>query len=362
MRGFVWQVYMYLRKIAVVFLFTLSSLAAHGAEIKGAGSSAAEPLYASLAAGYAKSGKGSLAYAASGSSDGLKQIKGKTVDFGATDVALTADERKTHKLVCFPTAVSGVVPVVNLPGVRKGQLQLSGDVLADIFARKIVRWNDEKLRALNKGMTLPDLAISVIARADGSGTTFNFTDYLSKASPSWMTAFGRNYALTWPAGTTLAKGSGGVVAALKQTSGAITYVDYQYAVQNSLTSVLLKNRDGRFVGPGASGFSSALVNSSWMTKASFEDMLTDRPGSASWPITSGTFILVPQVSASPEKTIAAIKFFTWGFVNGDAVVGKSEFVRLPDVVQGRIFGELTAITDAAGAPLKWSLTDVLKLN
>jgi phosphate transport system substrate-binding protein len=349
-----------IRTIAVSSVFMMALLPARGAEIKGAGSSAAAPLYAMLASSYAKSEKVNLNYSASGSTEGLKQIRGKLVDFGASDVALTPDERKTQKLVCFPTAISGVVPVVNLPGVRKDQLRLTGEVLADIFARKIVKWNDEKLRALNPGLELPDLAISVIARQDGSGTTLNFTDYLGKSSASWTTAFGRNYTIAWPAGTKQAKGTSGVVDALKQTTGAITYVDYQYAVQSNLASVMLKNRDGRFVKPGAGAFSTALVNSSWMTKASYEDMLTDRPGAASWPITSGTFILVPQSSSSPDKTIAAIKFFTWGFIHGDAVMGKTDYVRLPDNVQARIFAELTGITDAGGVPLQWSLADLIK--
>lgn len=352
----------YLRTITFITVLTTALAPAHGANIRGAGSSAAAPLYTLLAAGYVKAGNANLTYNPSGSSDGLKQIKGKTVDFGASDVALSVEERKAQKLVCFPTAISGVVPVVNLPGVRKGQLQLTGDVLADIFARKIVKWNDEKVRALNPGLALPDLAISVVARQDGSGTTLNFTDYLGKVSPTWTSGFGRNYTIAWAAGITQAKGSDGVVNALKQTSGAITYVDYQYAVQGNLAWVSLKNRDGRYAKPGASGFSSALLNSGWMSKASYEEMLTDRPGAASWPITSGTFVVVPQVSSTPEKTIAAVKFFTWGFIHGDAVVGKAEFVRLPENVQGRIFGELSAITDAGGVPLQWSLADLMKIK
>jgi len=256
--------------------------------------------------------------------------------------------------------VSGVVPVLNLPGIRKGQLQLTGEVLADIFARKIVRWNDERLIALNRGLALPDLAITVVTRVDGSGTTFIFTDYLSKVSSNWMSSFGKNYTVSWPAGTTQVKGSSGVVSAVKQTNGAITYVDYQYAVLNNLAWASLKNRDGKFVTPGPTGFSTALVNSGWMSKSAYEEMLTDRPGARAWPITSGTFILVPQVTNKPEQTVEALKFFTWSFVHGDEVVGKADFVKLPDGVQGRIFGELTAITDTNGTPLKWSLSDVLK--
>lgn len=350
----------FIRHSGIFLLFALACAPGRAAEIKGAGSSAAEPLYRQLATAYAQSGKVNLAYTASGSSDGIKQITARTVDFGASDVALSVDERKSLKLVCFPTAISGVVPVFNVPGVRKGQLQLTGDVLADIFARKIVRWNDDKLRALNPGLALPALAIGVIARQDGSGTTLNFTDYLSKSSADWKTAFGRNFTIAWPAGTTQVKGSAGVVAALKQTSGAIAYVDYQYAVQNSLSWAMLKNRDGKFVKPGPSGFSAALVNSAWLGKARYEEMLTDRPGVATWPITSGTFILIPQVSSNPDQTIAAVKFFTWGFIHGDEIVGKADFVRLPDVVQARVFGELSAITDAAGAPLKWSLSELMK--
>ena len=262
-------------------------------------------------------------------------------------------------MVCFPTAISGVVPVVNLPGIGKGQLQLTGEVLADIFSRKIVKWNDQRLRALNPTLPLPDLAITAVTRSDGSGTTFNFTDYLSKSSPAWLNAYGRNATIAWAPGTVSAKGSSGVVALFKQTTGAIAYVDYQYVTKGNLASALLKNRDGKFVSPGPVAFSASLANSAWLSKGTYEEMLTDRPGTASWPITTGTFILLPQASSNPATTIAAIKFFTWGFVHGDAVIGKAAFVRLPDIVQGRIFGELPTITDSAGVPLKWMLLDAV---
>lgn len=351
-----------LSRAGLFFALITSQFAATAADIKGAGSSAAQPLYTALAGAYSKSVPTALTYQGNGSSDGLKQIKDKAVDFGATDIALSADERKSGKLLCFPTAISGVVPIVNLPGVRNGQLQLTGDVLADIFARKIVKWNDPRVKALNPSLSLPDLAITVITRTDGSGSTYNFTDYLSKASPAWASGPGRNYTVSWAAGTTAVKGSAGVVTAFKQTSGAISYVDFQYAVQGNLAAAALKNRDGKFVTPSAQAFSAALNNSAWITRASYEEMLTDKPGAASWPITTGTFVVLPQMSSNPEKTIAALKMFTWGFVHGDAAVGKAEFVRLPDAVQGRIFGELAAITDATGTPLKWSLSDVLKLR
>jgi phosphate transport system substrate-binding protein len=340
----------------------LITCAAHGTEIKGAGSSAAQPLYAVLAVAYAQSHPMTLAYQPSGSSDGLKKIKANLVDFGASDVALSASEREAAKLLCFPTAISGVVPIVNIAGVRKGQLKLTGDVLADIFARKILRWNDPRVAALNAGIKLPDQAITVIVRSDGSGTTYNFTSYLSKASKDWSVGFGHDFSIKWPAGVVPAKGSGGVVSTFKSTPGAIAYVDFHYVKQDALNYSMLKNRDGRYVQPDAAGFSAALKNSSWTRTGAYEELLTDQAGPSSWPITAGTFILVPRQSPNPEATIATLKFFTWAFVQGEAAVGKADFVQLPDKVQGRIFGELSAVTDSAGVPLRWSLSEVLKLR
>lgn len=337
----------------------LAPVLAAANDIKGAGSSAAQPLYSALADIYAKKTKVAVSYQGTGSTDGFRQINGKTVDFGATDIALTAEQRAKAKLVCVPTAISGVVPVVNLPGIRKNQLQLTGEVLADIFSRKILNWNDQRLRALNPALPLPDLAITVVTRSDGSGTTFNFSDYLSKSSPAWATTYGSRFNITWAAGTSPAKGSSGVVAAVKQTPGAIAYVDYQYASKGNLTSAMLKNRDGKFVAASAAGFSASLANSAWLSKGTYEEMLTDRPGAASWPMTSGTFVLLPQSSSNPAATIATIKFFMWSFVHGDTAVGKADFVRLPDAVQGRVFGELSAITDSSGTPLKWNLMDAI---
>ena len=330
--------------------------------LTGAGSSAAEILYTAMASAYAKSSNVSLNYQSSSSTEGLQQVKNRKVDFGASDVALSADERKAGKLLCFPTAVSGIVPIVNLPGVASGQLRLTGELLADIFSRKITQWNDPKVQAVNPGLALPGLAITVVTRQDGSGTTYNFTDYLAKSSPAWKAGYGSNYRISWVAGTTPVKGSSGAVAAVKQTAGAISYVDFQYVAKNKLNFASLKNRDGKFVAPSGAGFSSAMTNSAWASKGAYEEMLTDKPGAGSWPITAGTYAIVPQVSNTPEKTVAAIKFFTWGFVHGDDAVGKTAFVRLPDNVQGRIFGELTTITDSAGAPLKWSLSDALKMR
>lgn len=349
-------------RVVLLAASVLVSCAAHGTDIKGAGSSAAQPLYALLAEAYARSNPVSMTYVPSGSSDGLKQIKANTVDFGASDVALSAADRKASNLLSFPTAISGVVPIVNLAGVRKGQLKLTGEVLADIFARKILKWNDPRLTALNSGIKLPDQAITVIVRSEGSGTTYNFTSYLSKASKDWSAAFGHDFSIKWPAGVVPVKGSSGVVAAFNSTPGAIAYVDFHYVKKDDLSYAMLKNRDGSYVVPDAASFSSALKNSSWTRTGAYEELLTDQAGAASWPITAGTFILVPQKARNPDKTIATLKFFTWAFVEGEAAVGKADFVQLPDKVQGRIFGELTSVTDSAGVPLRWSLSEVLKLR
>jgi phosphate transport system substrate-binding protein len=316
-------------------------------------------LYAKWADAYGRDGGSRLNYQSIGSSSGIKKIKERAVDFGASDVAMSAADLKKDRLICFPCVISGVVPVINLPGVKSGALHLTGQVLADIFARKIVKWNDPALAELNRGLALPKMAITLVVRQDGSGTTYNFTDYLSELSPAWKAGFGRNFTIAWTAEAVQAKGSAGVVATLKQTPGAISYVDYHYVLQDKLTYAKVRNRDGKFVAPAPAGFASALMNGSWNTMATFEEMLTDKPGAQSWPITMGTFIIIAQESRNPEKTIAALKFFTWGFIHGDAIAGGLDFVRLPEKVQGRIYGEMTKITGADGQPLDWSISALI---
>jgi len=343
---------------------TLSLVAglAGATDIKGAGSVVAQPLYVALVGLYVKTDPMGFNYQGNGSADGMKQLKAGNVDFATADVAVSVAQRKADNLICFPISVSGVIPVVNLPGLHKGQLKLTGDELADIFARKIVKWNDTRLKADNPGVNLPDLAITVVVRADGAGTTYNFTDYLSKASPAWASTYGRDLSIKWAAGTVPAKGNPALAQAVRETPGAISYADALIAAKNDLNFAMLKNHDGKFVAPGAASFSAALARSTWTKRATYEDMLTDLPGAGSWPITSGAFIIVPQKSLRPAQTIAALKFFTWGLIRGGAAVGQADYVTLPDNVQGRIFGELTTITDSAGAPLAWSLADVMKLR
>jgi phosphate transport system substrate-binding protein len=346
---------MFLKKTIAGLAALCTVFAAQAADITGAGSSAAKPLYNLWSDVYSKSGAPKLNYQPVGSSAGIKQIKEKQVDFGASDVAMSPEDLKTFKMICFPSAISGVVPVVNLPGVKAGELQLNGEVLADIFARKITKWNDPAIAALNTGVSLPKLPIVAVVRSDGSGTTYNFTDYLSKVSATWKSAYGHNFTINWPADTTPVKGSSGIVAAVKSNAGAIGYVDYNYVVQEKLAYAKVQNHDGRFVAPTSDAFASALTNSSWKTHASFEEMLTDKPGSRTWPITMGTFVIIPQTTANPDRTIAALKFFTWAFLKGDQMVGDLDFVRLPDAVQARIYNELTKITDENGKPLQWNM-------
>ncbi len=342
------------QKIAVISALLWQSIATHATEINGAGSSAAKPLYTKWAEVYGQTAPTTLAYQPIGSSGGIKQIKAKKVDFGASDVALSLEELKKENLINFPSAISGVVPIINIPGVKAGELQLTGDILVEIFSRRITLWNDPAITALNPDLALPKTPIIVVVRQDGSGTTYNFTDYLSKISHKWKNTFGRNFTVLWPGDTQQVKGSSALAAMVKQTPGAIGYVDYNYVVQDRLIYPQLKNRDGKFVAPSAKTFDAALSNSTWKSQGAFEEMLTDRPGSQSWPITMGTFIILNRIAAQPENTIATLRFFTWAFIKGDHVVAGSDFVRLPDQVQGRIFKDLLQITDTDGKPLKWS--------
>lgn len=333
--------------------FVFASLS-HAATTTGAGSSAAAPLYNKWADAYNKKTGGSLDYQAAGSSAGIKQIKARSVDFGASDVALSVADLKAAKLIQFPSAISGVVPVINLPGFKSGDLKLDGETLADIFARKIAYWDDVAIAKNNPGMRLPHKSIAVIVRQDGSGTTYNFTDYLSKVSPSWKTSYGKNFTIKWHTDLTQVKGSSAISSSIENTNYSISYIDYNYVLKDKLHSVAMKNREGKFIQPSASGFETALNNSGWKTKGRFEEMLTDRPGMNSWPITMGTFILVPSIADSPERTIAVLKFFTWGFMNGDYLVNTVDLVRLPDSIQARIFREMTTVKDNSGEILNWA--------
>jgi len=340
--------------------FVASTCQAAGAAVTGAGSTAAQLLYSTLGKAYTAGGGSAVDYQPIGSPAGIAKMRQQAVSFVATDVAPAADTLDKEQLIAFPTAISGVAVVVNIPGVGSGDVRLTGDVLADIFARKITKWDDAALVALNPGVRLPSLPISVIVRSDASGTTFNFTDYLAAASADWRKTRGHAFKITWPADTVAAKSSDDVVKTVKDTRGAIGYIDFRYAVDNKLAVAKLRNHDGAFVAPSAAGFAMAVRNSGWTTQAKFEEPLTDKPGASTWPITAGTFVLVPRTAEAPEQTIAALKFFMWSFVHGEKLAQDASFARLPDRVQGRVFAEVTKIKDHDGQPLRWSLTSALQ--
>jgi phosphate transport system substrate-binding protein len=323
--------------------------------ISGAGSSAAAPIYQSWAREYQKASGVGLAYEPAGSSAGLKKIKARETDFGASDVAPPEAELAADGLVVFPIAITGIAPVVNLPKVGDGQLRLAGDLLARIFLGEITRWNAPEIAQLNPGVALPELPIKVVVRSDGSGTTYNFADYLAKVNAGWKSSQGVKTSYTWPAGFLAVKGSDGVVKAVKDTVGAIGYVDFGYVKDNKLNAVQLKNLEGEYVKPSILAFRGALTNSEWASKGTFTTTLTNKAGKGSWPVTMGTFALVTRVTDKPEQTQRALKFFVWALMSGDALVQESNFVRLPDRVQASVFKAITAVKDKAGNPIGMSL-------
>lgn len=320
----------------------------HAQTISGAGSSAAAPIYGSWAQAYQKATGVGFSYAPIGSSAGLNKIRAHETNFGASDVSPSETDLTKDGLVIFPVAITGISPVVNLPKVSDGQLRLTGDVLARIFLGQITQWNSPEIVSLNPGNILPDTPIKVVVRADGSGTTYNFSDYLSKLSPTWKSKYGVKTSFDWPANFVAVKGSDGVVKAVKETSGAIGYLDYGYVKDNMLVTVQLKNLAGEFLKPSIVAFRSALGGSEWVSKGLFTGTLTNQAGKGSWPITMGTFILLPKIADQPDQALRVLKFFVWAFVNGDALVQANNFVRLPDRVQASAFKAISSIKDKSG--------------
>jgi phosphate transport system substrate-binding protein len=318
---------------------------ANAAEITGAGASFPAPIYAKWADAYHKATGNKVNYQSIGSSGGIKQIKAKTVDFGASDAPLKDDELEKDGLTQFPTVIGGVVPVINVPGVQPGQLKMSGDVLAAIFLGKIARWNDAAIAGLNPGLKLPDQAIAVVRRADGSGTTFIFTNYLSKVSSDWKSQVGEGASVKWPTGTG-GKGNEGVAAFVSRLPGAIGYVEYAYAKQNKMSHVLLKNAAGSFVAPDDSAFKAAAVNADW--SKSFYQILTNQAGKEAWPITGATFILVHKTQDKPQQAAEALKFFDWAYQNGDKMAEELDYVPLPEAVVKQIQSSWSGVKDPGG--------------
>lgn len=321
------------------------SAVAQAQEITGAGSTFAAPIYGKWAEAAAPTTGIKLNYQAIGSGGGINQVNNRTVDFGASDMPLPGAQLTEHKLLQFPTVVGGVVVIVNLPGVEANQLKLTGELLADIYLGKITKWNDEKLVEMNRDVKLPNLAIAPVYRADGSGTTFVFTDYLSMLSPEWKGKVGAATSVKWAAGNG-GKGSDGVSALVKQVKGGIGYVESAYASQNHLTTTMMRNKAGAFVKPDMASFAAAAAAADWSVVQNFAIDLNDEPGAASWPIESATFVLLPTDAKDPAQSAAVTKFFGWGFANGNDVATSLLYVPLPKAVQDAVRSSWGAVASA----------------
>ena len=318
-------------------------------DVTGAGASFPAPVYAKWADAYNKATGARINYQSVGSGAGMKQIGAKTVDFGASDAPLKDDELAKSGLVQFPMVIGGVVPVVNIKGIAPGQLKLTGQVLGDIYLGKLTKWNDPAIVALNPGVALPDAAISPVRRADGSGTSFNFTNYLSKVNAEWKAKVGEGTAVNWPTGAG-GKGNEGVSAFVQRLPNSIGYVEYAYAKQNKMSYTLLKNEAGNFVAPDDLSFKAAAANADW-TK-SFYQVLTGQPGRDSWPITAATFIMMHKSQDKPVNAANALKFFEWAYLSGDKMAVELDYVPMPDSVKTlvrKLWSE--SIKDGSGKPV-----------
>ncbi len=323
---------------------------AAGVQISGAGATFPAPLYAKWAEAQKAENGLSLNYQAIGSGGGIKQIKAKTVAFGASDKPLKPEELDEAGLAQFPTVIGGVVPVVNLPGVTGGQIKLTGPQLADIFLGTIKKWNDPVLVAANPGVTLPNLPITVVHRSDGSGTTFVFTSYLSMKAARWASEVGANDAVKWPTGLG-GKGNDGVAAYVRQTPGAIGYVEYAFAKQNSLTTTQVLNKAGKYVNPAAANFSVAAAGAKWNAAPGFYLLLLDQPGAEAWPITAATFILVKTKQEDAAKGRDVLAFFDWAYKNGDAAAQQLDYLPMPASVKDLVRKSWNRVVGPDGKPV-----------
>ena len=303
--------------------------AANAGQITGAGATFPAPMYAKWAEAYKAQTGTALNYQGIGSGGGIKQIIAKTVDFGASDDPVKAEELEKNGLAQFPAVIGGVVPVVNVQGVAPGQLKLNNDVLSDIFRGKITKWNDSAIASVNPGLKLPDTAITLVYRSDSSGTTAVFTDFLSQVSPPFKGVVGSGKTVNWPSGVG-GKGNAGVAANVTKIDGAVGYVEYAYAKQNKMTVVSLINRDGKAVKPSAESFVAAAAKANWTGTPNFAVNLNNQPGAASWPITAATFILMHKKAEKPEQSAETLKFFNWALTKGQKMATDLDYVPLPD--------------------------------
>lgn len=336
-------------RLALTASAAMCLASAQAAEITGAGASFPAPLYSKWADAYNKATGNRINYQSIGSGGGIKQITAKTVDFGASDAPLKPEALEKEGFIQFPTVIGGVVPVVNVPGIEAGKMKLTGPVIADIYMGKITSWDDKAITALNPGVKLPALPIQVVRRADGSGTTFIFTNYLSKVSPEWKQTIGEGTAVNMTVGMG-GKGNEGVSAFVQRLKGAIGYVEYAYAKQNKMAHTLVQNADGHFVAPDEATFKAAAAGANWSN--SFYEILTNQKGKDAWPISGATFIIMHKSQAKPEQGTEVLKFFDWAYKNGSAMASGMDYVPMPDAVIKAITTTWTnQLKDSAGKPI-----------
>ncbi len=332
--------------VATGTVFALGSASAQ--DVTGAGATFPAPLYAKWASDYNKATGVKINYQSVGSGAGLRQIEAKTVDFGASDMPLKDEELKAKNLVQFPTVIGGVVPVINIKGIAPGQMKLTGQILGDIFLGKINKWNDPAIKALNPTLALPDAAISQVRRADGSGTSFIFTNYLSKVNADWKSKVGEGTAVNWPTGAG-GKGNEGVAAFVNRLPNSIGYVEYAYVKQNKMVFVQMQNQAGTFISPDDTTFKAAAAGADW--NKSFYQILTNQSGKDAWPISGATFILMQKTQEKPANATATLKFFSWAYVNGGKMADDLDYVPMPANVIGSIEKAWGEIKDASGKPV-----------
>ena len=318
-------------------LLAAITVTAHAADITGAGATFPYPIYAKWAEAYKKETGVGLNYQSIGSSGGIRQINNKTVAFGATDAPVKGEELDRLGQVQFPAIIGGTVPVINLEGFKPGELRITGPVLAEVFMGNIVKWNDPKLTALNPGKKLPDQNITVVHRADGSGTTFNWTDYLTTVSPEWASRVGRGAAVKWPAASSVGgKGNEGVAANVNRVKGAIGYVEYAYVKKNNMTFMQLQNKSGKYVSPDDLTFAAAAAGADWFSVPGMGVSVVDQKGDTVWPVTTASFIIMYQDPADKKSSAEVLKFFDWSFKNGKKMAEELDYVSLPDVLTKQI--------------------------
>jgi phosphate transport system substrate-binding protein len=334
--------------IAIAILGMSVATSAFSMDITGAGATFPYPIYSKWAEAYKATSNVGMNYQSIGSGGGIKQINAKTVDFGASDMPLKPDELEKDGLVQFPAVMGGEVLVVNLPGIEAGKIKLTGSLIADIFLGKITKWNDPEIAGLNKDVKLPDLKITVVHRSDGSGTTFIFTNYLSKVSPAWETKPGVGTSIDWPAGVG-GKGNEGVASYVQRIKGSIGYVEYAYALQNKMVYTMLQSKDGEFINPSIATFQAAAAGADWEHAPGFYEILTNEEGKDSWPITGATFILMHKVQENPANAKEVLKFFSWAYANGGKMAEELVYVPMPEKVVKLIESSWKeSIKDSAG--------------